>query len=676
MLLLRSVSSVARRRFAAAAVVPRALSTTTAASSEGGEKLTYRAETQSLLRIVSKALYTEREVFLRELVSNACDALEKVRMLRVAGEESGEEELRVRIKVDEAAGTLEVSDNGIGMSKAELVSNLGTIALSGSGKVREDAPAAELIGQFGVGFYSAFMVGDSVEVASVGLSGRGGRFVSSLEESYEVFDFSGPRGTTVTVRLKEDAKAEFCDLEKIRAIVSKYSKFARFPITVGETAVNTEALWTKKPAEATKAEYDAFYRSVFKAWDEPAFVEHFSADAPLDIKALLFFPSFHTETMGMARLEPSVSLYCRKVLVESPCRDLVPDWMRFVKGVVDSEDLPLSISREKSQDKMLLDKLKDVLVRKTLRFLRDRLEKDRDAYLKWYDSFGAFLKEGICHDHARRQDIAKLLFFDTSKRPEEKTSLDEFVSRLAPDSSEQEEEDFIYYLQAPSRDLALASPYYEAFKKRDKECLFVYATIDDFVMSNLGEFNGRKIRPAEAFQAPPDRQEHAPATSALTEWFAQTLDDRLEACELTANLVDSPAVVADAEHAAAMRRMMLLVNQQQQPNTAPLPKQKLLLNPDHPTIQALDDLKLHNHDLAATLAHQLLDNALVAAGLMDDARLMLPRLNKLLQLAARAATAAPPQEQPETSPESLGDLPPAGAPATPPPTTANTTASS
>ena len=366
------------------------------------------------------------------------------------------------------------------------------------------------------------------------------------------------------------------------------------------------------------------YRSVFKAWDEPKFVEHFTADAPIDIKALLFFPSFHTESMGMSRLEPAVSLYCRKVLIESPCRDLVPEWMRFVKGVVDSEDLPLSISREKSQDRQLLGKIRDVVVRKSLRFLKERLEKDRDAYLDWYEKFNPFLKEGACHDETRRRDIGKLLFFDTSKRADEKTSLDEYVSRLKGD------DDHIYYLQAPSREAALASPYYEAFVKNDKECLFVYSTVDDFVMSSLAEFNGRKIKSAESFrERRPNTRRRPPP---LTEWFVHTLGDRLESCELTDRLLDSPAVVTDVDY-AAVRRMMLLVNQQQAA-APPFPNRNSSLNPDHATIRALDTLTSTDHDVAITLAHQLLDNALVAAGLMDDARTMLPRLNKLLELAA------------------------------------------
>lgn len=629
----RDVLSLAFRR--ELAIFGRFVSSeaTVARDSESSQQFTYRAETRSLLKIVAKALYTEREVFLRELVSNACDALEKVRLKQVAGEAviDPDLELEVTVGIDAENSVLTISDTGIGMSKEELMNNLGTIALSGSKKFAEDTPAAEIIGQFGVGFYSAFMVGNTVEVLSKSSTGSG-RFVSNLDESYKVSSLveERKRGTTVVIHLKDDAKSDFLDEEKLRSIVQKYSKFASFPIKVGDKAVNTEALWTKKAAETTKAEYSAFYRSVFKAWDEPAFVQHFSADGPLDIKALIFFPSFHTEKLGMGRLEPSVSLYCRKMPIESPCRDLVPDWMRFAKGVVDSEDLPLSISREKSQDKQLLLKIQDVLVRKTLRFLQDKMAKERENYLKWYTEFNVFLKEGACHDASRRADIGKLLFFDSSSR-DEPTSLDEYVSRLSPD------DDTIYYLHSPSRDLAFASPYYEAFKKHNKECLFVYNTIDDFVMSNLVEFNGRQIKAAEGFrekESSADAAEDDDAkTSALTEWLVKSLEDRLEACEITTHLVDSPAVVAEAE-SAAVRRMMLLVSQQQTGNQVPpLPRQKLLINPNHKIIISLEKLVHADHDLALTAAHQLVDNAIVAAGLMDDARVMLTRLNKLLELA-------------------------------------------
>lgn len=638
----------------------RALSTTEGAPSE---KFAYRAETKSLLKIVSSALYTEREVFLRELVSNSCDALEKVRLKQQQEDDGDTGPLEIQIDVDKENKLLTVTDTGVGMSKEELVENLGTIALSGSKKFAEDTPVADIIGKFGVGFYSAFMVGDRVEVMS-----RGNKWSSNLEDDFEISpcDFTGDRGTRVVIHCKDD---EYLNEDRLVDVVKKYSKFAQFPIKVGKNEVNTEALWTKK--DATDAEKKAFYRSVFKAWDDPSYVAQFNAEAPIDLKALFFFPSTHTEKMGLGRLEPSVSLYCKKVMIENPCLDIVPDWMRFVKGVVDSEDLPLSISREKSQDKLILTKIQDILVRKTVRFLLDKMKNDREKYLTWYNEFSTFLKEGTCQDSNRRSDIAKLLFFDTS-RGDDRTTLDEYVARGG---------DAIYYLQAPSKELAYASPYYEVFKRDKVECLFVYNTLDDFVMTNLKTYNGRSIKTAESYQpvsAAKDKKDAKKSgkeadsssssnesdkevTTDLTKWIADTLGpSRIASCSLTDKLTDSPAIVEESGSAGSMRRMLLLLNQsiEQKETVPPVPPQKLLINKNHPIIKALDE-KVHvtkDTAIAKLAVAQLFDNALVAAGLMDDARIMLKNLNRLLELAIHTSSkvpeeefAAPPKEAEEES---------------------------
>jgi len=341
-------------------------------------------------------------------------------------------------------------------------------------------------------------------------------------------------------------------------------------------------------------------------------------------------------------------LYSRKILIENPCPDIAPEWCRFAKGVVDSEDLPLSISREKSQDKRLLAKIQDVVVRKLLRFLNDQAKKDREAYLKWYAEFNMFLKEGACHDASRRAEIAKLLYFDSSS---EMTSFDEYVSRLPADLAD--DQDRIYYLHAPTRELALASPYYEQFKQAKRECLFVYNAIDDFVMTNLGEHNGRKIVPAEQADfgvvekdevkeeaSKPASSMSTPTADALKAWLLATLPERLASVETTDKLVSSPAVVVDAE-SGAMRRMMAIVAQQADGGALPpLPPQKLRLNTAHPVVVALAAAATADEARATAAAHQLLDNAIVAAGLMDDPRTMLPRLNKLLELALRVEGAA------------------------------------
>jgi len=395
----------------------------------------------------------EREVFLRELLSNASDALEKLRQKRVANESvsDGDDELKICISVDKDKKQLVIEDSGVGMRENELAENLGTIALSGSRRFAAEAAqkeqdASAIIGKFGVGFYSAFMVASKVTVESKSYSDAVNAVWSSADgaESYSLGEGGSKttRGTRVVLDLKEDAE-EYLQPARLREVVQKYSSFVSFPIEIdGELANTTGAVWAQDPREVDEKTYESFYRATFKgAWDSPTYTLHFRADAPLDIKCVLFMPSFHTEKGGLGRLEPSVGLYSRKVLIENPCSDIAPEWCRFVKGVVDSEDLPLSISREKSQDKRLLAKIQDVVVRKLLRYLQDQAKRDRDTYLKWYQEFNMFLKEGACHDASRRTEVAKLLYFDSSKEGG-LTSLDEYVSR---DASEDEK---IYYLHA------------------------------------------------------------------------------------------------------------------------------------------------------------------------------------------------------------------------------------
>jgi len=620
----------------------------------------FEAETASLLNIVSNALYTEREVFLRELLSNASDALEKLRQKRVANEQvtDGDDELKISITVDKDKNQLIIEDSGVGMKEGELAENLGTIALSGSRRFAAEAldnkqDASSIIGKFGVGFYSAFMVAEKVTVESQSASVDEQAACWASKDGAETYTLQASpkkeRGTRVVLDLKDDA-VEYLQPSRLKEVVQKYSSFVAFPIEIeGEVANTTGAVWASDPRDVTKETYEAFYRSAFEgAWDSPSYTLHFRAEAPLDIKCVLFLPSFHTEKDGLGRLEPAVGLYSRKILIENPCPDIAPEWCRFAKGVVDSEDLPLSISREKSQDKRLLAKIQDVVVRKLLRFLNDQAKKDREAYLKWYAEFNMFLKEGACHDASRRAEIAKLLYFDSSS---EMTSFDEYVSRLPADLAD--DQDRIYYLHAPTRELALASPYYEQFKQAKRECLFVYNAIDDFVMTNLGEHNGRKIVPAEQADfgvvekdevkeeaSKPASSMSTPTADALKAWLLATLPERLASVETTDKLVSSPAVVVDAE-SGAMRRMMAIVAQQADGGALPpLPPQKLRLNTAHPVVVALAAAATADEARATAAAHQLLDNAIVAAGLMDDPRTMLPRLNKLLELALRVEGAA------------------------------------
>ncbi|KAL3776542.1 hypothetical protein ACHAW5_008704 [Stephanodiscus triporus] len=670
------------------------------------DEMEFQAETRQLLDIVTHSLYTDREVFLRELVSNASDALEKLRHLRAAGGVGGGDgvkdgddddgggggvPLEIRIETDEAANTLTITDTGVGMTRAELVSNLGTIARSGSKAFVEEMKHKEIardagdydpfgqgiIGKFGVGFYSGFMVADKVDVRSrsagrIGEGGGGGGgddgdsavlWESTGTGRYTLSalspDVRQDRGTSVVLHLKPEL-SQYSDESTVECILKKYSNFVGFPIYLNGNRVNTiEAIWLQDPKTVDEGKHSDFYKYVSHMYDEPLSTLHFRMDAPLDIKALMYIPSFHQEKYGMGRMDPGVSLYSRKVLVEPKSPDILPEWCRFIKGVVDSEDLPLSISREKPQDSALVGKMRKALTRKIISHLSTMMRKDTEKYKdEFYKEYSYFLKEGVCHDFDSQQALSKLLYFETSKgMAGELVSLDEYVSRCPPESKD------IYYLFAPSRELALQSPYMEGFSKSKREVIFVYSAIDDFVMANLKTFEGRNLLSADRSEVDlpqsdgddsdadkdgqAEKDDASPSGKSLStaeaakfcSWFQTTLSTKVSKCKTTNRLSSSPAVVTDNE-SAAMRRMMRIVETQEGGSSSsamPLPKQTVEINPNHEIIIGMNSLKDTDPILAQVLAEQVLDNCLVAAGLLDDGRSMLPRLNDLMLCVVKSS---------------------------------------
>src|SRR5687767_14899029 len=428
------------------------------------QKFEFQAEIKQLLDIVIHSLYTEKEIFIRELISNASDSLEKLRHLMLTEKDVHDDNLQLEINVttDDKAKTITIQDFGIGMTRDELVENLGTIAHSGSKAFLKalgegGAKNANLIGQFGVGFYSAFMVAKSVKVYthSWKKDGPGHVWTSDGSGSYEIEESEGQRrGAKIVIELKDDC-SEFSQEWKINEILERYSAFVSFPISLNGKRINTvQALWLRNKNEVKEEEYTEFYKFQAHAIDEPRMRLHFSADAPLSINALLFVPKENTEKLGLSRLEPGVSLYCRKVLIDAKPKDLLPEWLRFLKGVVDSEDLPLHISRETMQDKALIDKLNKVISKRFLKFLDEEARNRADAYNEFYQEFGHFLKEGAALDYTHKEQLTKLLRFESSLTEKGKTtSLSDYVSRLG---SEQKE---IYYLMGPNRASIEAGPY-------------------------------------------------------------------------------------------------------------------------------------------------------------------------------------------------------------------------
>ena len=600
----------------------------------------FQAEIQQLLNIVIHSLYTDKEIFVRELISNAADACEKLRFSQSSGQAIHQSEVAptIAISTDDKAGTITITDTGLGMTHGELVENLGTIAHSGTKaflkQLAEDKkPDVGLIGQFGVGFYSSFMVAKRVTVLSRSFvpEEQGWQWTSEGGGGYELTPAADvPRGTKITLELKDDAK-DFAQENTVERIIKRYSSFVPFPIELNTKRLNTvQAIWARNKNDIKEEEYNEFYTFVGHDHEKPLFRLHFTADAPLAIQSLLFVPGRNFETLGMGRIDSEVNLYCRKVLIQAKAKGLFPDWLRFLKGVVDSEDLPLNISRETMQDTSLMQKLNKVLTGKFLKFLDDQSEKEAEAYEKFYAEYQRFLKEGVVTDFTHKEALGKLLRYESSSLDKGKlASLADYVKRM---SSEQKE---IYCLLAPNRAAAESSPYFEVFRERKFEVLFMYDAWDEFVMEHLHTFDGKNLKLAEKAElnlseAKKEGALSDDATKSLTQWLKETLGDKVGEVRASQRLVDSPAVVVDPDKfmTASMRRMMQAMKQDAGPESV---KHDFEINPAHPIMSRLDAVRQKDVALAASVAEQVLDNARVAAGLLEDPRSMLSRLNQLLE---------------------------------------------
>lgn len=613
-------------------------------SSSSSETHTFQAEVRQLLDIVIHSLYTDREIFIRELVSNASDALEKLRHFQLSGEAIYDDTLplEVNISTDDSAGTITIQDYGVGMTHDELVENIGTIAKSGSKafaaaikEARESgADPAQLIGQFGVGFYSAFMVADEVRLYTHSYHGDGQNlvWVSDGMGEYRIEETpdSQRRGAKIVVKLKEDCK-EFAQKSRVEEIIKRYSSFVQFPINLNGERVNTiDALWLRNKNEIKDEEYTEFYKFQAKAFEEPRHTLHFAADAPLAINALLFTPKENIERFGFGRMEPGVSLYCKKVLIDDKPEGLLPEWLRFLRGVVDSADLPLNISRESMQDSALVQKLNKILTGRFLKLLGDEAKKKPDAYADFYDQFGIYLKEGITTDFTHRDKLAQLLRYESSLTEAGKhTSLAEYVGRMQPEQKE------IYFIYAPSRASIENGPYLEAFTARNLEVLFLYEPIDEFVMNHLNAFEEKPLVAADSADVSLGDEDSSPEhklsedeQKALTGWIKETLGDKVTEVSPSRRLVGSPAVALNSDKmmTPSMRRILKAMNQE----TGGPAAVRLEINPGHELIRKLHALKDGNPDLARLITEQIYDNSMISAGFVDDPRSMVNRIYDLL----------------------------------------------
>lgn len=608
----------------------------------------FQAETKKLLDIVARSLYSEKEVFIRELISNSSDALEKLRH-RLMAEGKALPEMEIHLQTDGGKGTITIQDTGIGMTQEELVSNLGTIARSGS-KAFLDAlqsqaeASSKIIGQFGVGFYSAFMVADKVEVFSQSAEpgSPGYHWSSDGSGMFEIAEASGVRtGTKIIIHLKEDCK-EFANEDRVKEVVTKYSNFISFPLYLNGRRINTlQALWMLDPKDIGEWQHEEFYRFIAQAYDKPRYVLHYKTDAPLNIRSIFYVPEQKPSMFDISReLGSSVALYSRKILIQTKAADILPKWLRFLRGVVDSEDIPLNLSRELLQESALIRKLRDVLQKRLIKFFIDQSKKDPEKYAKFFEDYGVFMREGIVTiaEQDVKEDIAKLLRYESSALPAgQLTSLTEYASRMKAGSRN------IYYLCAPNRHLAEHSPYFEAMKKKDMEVLFCYEQFDELTLLHLREFDKKKLISVETdivvdHYKEEKFEESRPAAERLTEreagdlmaWMRNVLGSRVTDVKVTTRLDTHPAMITVLEMGAARHFLRMQQLAKTQEERAQLLQPTLEINTGHALIKKLNELKDSQPDLAQMLLDQIYENAMIAAGLNEDPRPMVSRLNELL----------------------------------------------
>src|SRR5580658_424495 len=553
---------------------------TTATAPAAAERMEFKTELKQLLDLIIHSLYTKKEIFLRELISNAADAIDKVRFESLTNQNllEGNSDWKIRLVADEAAGTLTVSDNGIGMSRESIVDNLGTIAKSGTKAFIENLKAAnvanrpELIGQFGVGFYASFMVADRVTVLSrmAGDKSDGVKWESDGQGEFTVEPFEKPtRGTDVILHLREDAK-EFLKSWRLREIVKQYSDFIDHPIvtdierekdgkktTDEETLNSRKAIWLRPRSEIKQEEYDEFYQQVSRDFEPPLKTMHVAAEGVTEFKALMFIPA-HRPMSWMMGPPPKggLDLYVRRVLIMHECEELLPSYLRFVKGVVDSADLPLNVSRETLQHNPLLAKIRSNLVNRVLKTLEETKTGEYETYLKFYKEFSQTIKEGIGQDFSNRERLADLLLFESSKTEAGKfTTLEQYLAGMTAGQTE------IYFLIGDSRALLENSPYLESFKAKGQDVLLLTEAIDEYVVGHLTEYKGKKLVAVDRGDLAADQsdeqkkqvEEFKPLLEAIKPKLAEVKDIRL-----SRRLKESAAVLVADEHGptAHLERLM------------------------------------------------------------------------------------------------------------------------
>jgi molecular chaperone HtpG len=611
------------------------------------EKRSFQAEVSRLLEIVAHSLYSNKDVFLRELISNASDACDRLRYAALTQPDliAGDPELKVTIVPDKAKRTITISDNGIGMSRQELIDNLGTIARSGTaafvGELSGDAKKdVALIGQFGVGFYSAFMVADEVEV----LSRKAGeaeawRWISDGKGEFAVEPGErGVRGTTITLHLHE-ADADYADAPRLEQIVKTYSDHIALPIVLEalgkrETLNRAAALWMRPRAEITEEQYREFYHHVGHAFDDPWLTLHFKAEGTYEYTGLLFIPATKPFDLFDPARKNRTKLYVRRVFITDDCQELLPPWLRFLKGVVDSEDLPLNVSREMLQKNPMLARMRGQIARRVVGELARKAKETPDDYAKFWDNFGAVLKEGLYEEIEQRDQLLELARFRSTAAPG-LASLEDYVARMKPG------QEAIYTITGDTPEAAERSPQLEGFRARQIEVLLLTDPVDDFWMPALGQYKTHKFKSVTRGQADLDtlgaaaKAEPADAkadgaVASLVALFKLSLGDAVKDVRASNRLTDSPVCLVADEGDLDMHLERLLKQHRQLSEAA---KRILEINPNHPLIARLGELvgREGAADSLGDVAWLLLDQARILEGeTLPDPAAFARRLSSVL----------------------------------------------
>ncbi|MEE8328973.1 MAG: molecular chaperone HtpG [Thermodesulfovibrionia bacterium] len=583
------------------------------------QNLEFKTEVKQLLDLMIHSLYTHKEIFLRELISNASDAIDRVRYEALTNSDIMEKEgdLKIRITADKTAGTLTISDNGIGMTKDEIIEELGTIARSGTkeflatlqSKEANDNP--ELIGQFGVGFYSSFMVADKVTVVTrkAGLKGqKGTKWESSADGVFTVDEEEkDQKGTDVILHLKDDEK-KYLEEWEIRDIIRKYSDYIEHPIvmdierekeselkkgekvkiTEEETLNSRKAIWLKDKSEVSENEYNEFYKHISHDFSDPARAIHYRVEGTSEFTALLYIPSKMPFDIFYKDYKIGPTLYVKRVQIMDHCEQLIPLYLRFIKGVVDSSDLPLNISREMLQANRQVQIINKNITKKVLDALDDMKKNEYDKYLSFYKEFGKILKEGVHHDFSRKEMIADLLLFQSVQKPPDTfTTFKQYVDSMKKDQKE------IYFITGTSRDEVVKSPYLEAFKEKGYDILIMLDEIDDFIMSGLKEYKGKKLKSVIKGDITLDEEEEADKNKAkkkfkeLLELMKYQLKDEVKDVRLSGRLKDTACclVAEEGDLDPQMEKLMKAMGQ-----NVPESKRVLEINPSHPIFEAMNAL--------------------------------------------------------------------------------------